>query len=164
MIYDINYTDFVKDYLPPDKREEKEISWLVALLAPLETLHIDTFGAYRTDIIYRAKQNGQKLLMESILNDTFGVVALPFIYIDNSGDNVEPTVFFQTTEGLDGVLFFNVSELTPQFMSNEIEVNNNKEFKVYVPIAVYTSVGEPAIKKEVDRLRPYSTIYQIITY
>jgi hypothetical protein len=163
-IYDINYRDFVADYLPPDKREERQIAWLTSLLKPLDTLHIDTFGDYKEDIIYRAKQNGQRILMESILNDTFGVIAAPFIYIDNTGDDITSQIFFNQSEGLPPVWFFQESETTPVYFNNESELTNNKQFKVYVPVAVYAAVGENAIKAEVDRLRPYSTIYTIIQY
>lgn len=164
-VFNLLYNNLVVEYLPPDKREDKEISWLTALLTPLQTLHDDTYLVYKPYIEDRAKQTGQRIILESVLNATFGVVALPKIYIDNSGNNVLPDIFFNQSEGLPPFTLYNESELQPPiFFNNESELTNNRNFVVFVPIAVYTAVGEPAIKEEVDRLRPYSTFYTIQTY
>jgi len=164
-VYTINWDNFVIDYLPPDKREPVTLAFLQANLEPLNTLHLATFNVFRPDIKDRAKQNGQRILMESILNDVFGVVAAPFIYIDNSGDNVTPDIFFNIAEGLPAYILFNESEAQPPaYFNNKAEVTNNRNFVVYVPTAVYAAEGEPAIRQEVDRLRPYSTFYTIVQY
>jgi len=164
-IYNINFADFVIDYLPPDKREPVNKSFITALLAPVQTLHNDTFFTFKPLIEEQTKHNGQRILMESILNDTFGVTAAPLIYIDNSGDNITPLDLFNESEGFAPLFLFNESEAEPPtYFYNESEVTNNREFIVYVPTAVYAAVGEPAIKTEVDRLRPYSTFYTIIQY
>ncbi len=66
---------------------------------------------------------------------------------------------------LPAFIFFNEAEgQAPAYFNNEAEVTNNRNFVVYVPAAVYASVGEPAIKQQVDRLRPYSTFYTIVQY
>jgi len=164
-IYDITYKDFVIDYLPVDKRKPVNIAYLTALLTPVETVHVDTFGPYRDDVIERSKQNGQRILFESILNNKFGVTSAPLIYIDNSGDNITPNIFFNENEGLPPVIMFNESEgQPPLYMRNESEASVNREFIIFVPIAVFTAVGVEAIKAEADRLKPYSTNYKIITY
>ena len=164
-LYDINFTDFVLDYLPPDKREPVNKSFITALLAPVQTLHDDTFFTFKPLTEEQTKHNGQRILMESILNNTFGVTAAPLIYIDNSGDNITPNDLFNESEGLTPLFLFNESEgQAPTYFYNESEVTNNREFIVYVPAAVYASVGEDAIKTEIDRLRPYSTFYTILQY
>lgn len=164
-IYSITYKDFVIDQLPVDKRNLVNIAYFTALLKPVETVHNDTFGPYRDDIIERSKQNGQRILFESILNAKFGVVSAPFIYIDNNGDNVTPAILFNESEGLQPAILFNESEgQTPFFMVNESEMSTNRSFVVFVPIAVFTAVGSVAIEAEVDRLKPYSTSYTIQTY
>jgi len=164
-IYVVNWDDFVTDYLPPDKREPVNKAFLGANLEPLNTLHVDTFDVFKPDIVDRAKHNGQRILMESVLNAAFSVVSAPFIYIDNSGDNVIPDIFFNESEGLPPYIFYNESEgQTPAYFNNQAEVTNNRNFVVYVPAAVYAAVGEPAIKQQVDRLRPYSTFYTIVQY
>jgi len=162
--YTINWGDFVTDFLPPDKREDKNEAYITALLAPLQTLHNETYGVFRPTIEGIAKQNGQRILLEDILNTTFAVVGPQFIYIDNSGDDVLPAIFFNENEGLAPNYLFNESEATPFYFNNETEISNNKTFVVYVPAAVYALVGEPAIINEVDRLRPASTTYPITTY
>jgi len=164
-IYDITFKDFVIDQLPVDKRELVNISFFTALLKPLETLHESTFDAYRTDIIGRSKQNGQRILFESILNTNFAVTSAPFIYIDNSGDNITPFVFYNEVEGLNPTSLYNISEgETPLYFNNVTEVSSNRDFIVYVPTAVFSAAGEIALKQQIDRLKPYSTNYTIITY
>lgn len=164
-IYTINWGDFATDYLPPDKREPVTKAFLAANLEPLNTLHVDTFDVFKPDIIDRTKHNGQRILMESVLNAVFSVVSAPYIYIDNSGDNVTPDIFFNQSEALPPYYFFNEAEAqTPAYFNNEVEVTNNRNFIVYVPAAVYASVGEAAIKQQVDRLRPCSTFYTIVQY
>ena len=164
-VYNINYSDFVDNQLPPDKRGIVTKAYLTALLVTLEEVHIDTFGPYRDDVIKRSKQNGQRILFESVLNETFGVVSAPFIYIDNTGDNITPALFHNISEGLDPVILFNISEAQPPlYLNNVSEVSANRNFIVYVPSAVFATFGADAIEEEVDRLKPYSTNYTIITY
>lgn len=164
-IYNITYKDFVIDQLPVDKRELVNVAYLTALLKPLETVHLDTFGPFRDQVVKKSKQNSQKILLESILNEKFGVVSAPFIYIDNSGDNIAPGVFFNEAEGLPPVFMFNISEgQPPKFLNNESEVSLNRNFVVFVPLAVFTAVGTIAIESELDRLKVYSTNYTIQTY
>ena len=164
-IYDINFNTLTREFLPPDKREDVEVSWLTALLEPLQTLHDDTFITYKAEVITKAKQNGQKILLEDTLNNVFGVVGPQFIQIDNSGDDVTPDIFYNESEGVTPFTLYNESEAQPAvYFNNEAELTNNRIFIVKVPIAIYTAVGETAIREEVDRLRPYSTFYTIITY
>jgi len=164
-IYNLDFDLLIKEYLPPDKRKPVEISWLNALLAPLQTLHNDTFLVYRPYIIGQAKQNGQRIIMESILNDVFNVTGPQFIYIDNSGNNILPDIFFNESEGLTPFVFYNESEgQPPAIFNNESEVTNNRRFVVFVPLAIYNLYGPSNISAEVDRLRPYSTFYTIQSY
>ena len=163
-VYDINYKSFVGDFLPPDKRAAVNVAYITDLLKPLETLHVSTFGPFRDGTISDAKENGQRILIESVLNTAFSVITAPYIYIDNSGDDVAPLVLFQIEENLLGTFFYQETELLPVYLSQEQEVNNNREFKVFVPTAVYAANGENKIRVQVDRLRPYSTIYSIIQY
>jgi hypothetical protein len=164
-IYSVDFEAFVRDYTPPNKREAQTLAWLNAVFVPLGQLHADTFDVYKPYIEDRAKQNGQRIVLESILNESFSIVAPPYIYIDNSGDDASSTLFFNEGEGLPGVTFFNVSEAQPpEYFINSSETNNNRDFVVYVPTAVYSAVGEDAIKDEIDRLKPYGTFYTIIQY
>ena len=164
-IYTLDYNVYINEFLPPDKRGTVQKAWLGALAAPIITLHSDIFTTYYPDVIGRAKQNGQKIIMEDALNSTFGVAGPSFIYIDNTGDDVGPKIFFNEGEGYPGVTLYNESEgETPFYFVNEPETVKNNDFIVYVPAAVLASVGAPKIAAEVDRLRPYSTTYQIISY
>ncbi len=164
-IYTLDYSIFLNEYLPPDKRATIQKSWLGALLAPQQVLHDDVFITYYPDVIARSKQNGQKLIMEDVLNTTFEVVGPPFIYIDNTGDDKDDVTFYNEGEGYPPVYFYNDDELEdPIYFFNSDEIAENAIFKVYVPSAVYLSVGEARISTEVERLRVYGTTYEIISY
>lgn len=163
-IYALDFSIFSNEFLPPDKRATVQRSWLKALLTPEQTLHNEIFITYRPDVIARSKHNGQKVIMEAVLNETFNVTSLPFIYIDNTGDDKNPVTFFNKSEGYPPVIFTNSDEGAPVFFVNKSELEQNNDFKVYVPLAVYNAVGSPRIAAEVDRLRPYSTNYIIISY
>lgn len=164
-LYDLDYGIFANEYLPPDKRGDVHKSWQTALLAPEQSLHNDIFNVFRPDILGRAKQNGQKIIMESVLNDVFGVTGPSLIYIDNTGDDVRPVVFFNESEGYPPVYFYNESEgQPPVYFYNKSESIANNDFKVFVPSATYAAFGLARIAAEVDRLRPYSTNYTIISY
>lgn len=164
-IYSIDWDAFVSDYLPPNKREPQTLAWLKAVFSPLATLHQDTFVTFKNFVEDRAKHNGQRIVMESILNNIFAVPGPNLIYIDNSGDDATGNLFFNESEGLPPVTLYNQSEgQAPFYFINEGEVTNNRGFVVYVPSATYASAGEDAIKSEIDRLKPYGTFYTIIQY
>lgn len=164
-IYDLDYSVFSNEFLPPDKRATVQKAWQTALLAPEQTLHDDIFKTYRPDVLGRAKQNGQKIVMEDVLNSVFAVPGPDFIFIDNTGDDISPVIFFNQSEGYPPVYFYNQSEgQPPVYFNNESESVLNSNFKVYVPAATYSAYGVDRIAAEVDRLRPYSTQYTIISY
>ena len=164
-IYTLDYDILIKENLPVDKREPIEISWLNALFVTIKEMHTFIFVTFRNDVTARAKHNGQKIIAENILNNTFGVTAPPFIYIDNTGDNVTPTTFFNQSEGLPAQYFWNESEGQPaKFMFNESEASQNNEFTVFVPAAVLAANGAVIISAEVNKIRPYSTSFTIIGY
>ena len=163
-IYDLDFSIFANEFLPPDKRGTVQNAWQTALLTPGQQLHDEIFSTYRPDVIARSKHNGQKVIMEAVLNETFNITALPFIYIDNTGDDIRPQTFFNQSEGYPPVILYNESEGTPFYFNNKSESQQNNDFKVYVPAAVYAANGEARIAAEVDRLRPYSTNYTIISY
>jgi hypothetical protein len=164
-IYNLDYSIFANEFLPPDKRGTVQNAWQKAVVTPEQNLHNDVFLTYRPDVIARSKHNGQKVVMEAVLNETFNIVSLPFIYIDNTGDDVNPITFFNINEGYPAVTFYNDNESQPVVsFFNETEAEQNNNFKVYVPAATYTAQGVAKIAAEVDRLRPYSTNYTIISY
>lgn len=164
-IYDLDYSILISEFLPPDKREDVQKAWLLAMHDTVIENHDDIFNVFRNDIISQTKHNGQKIIMEDVLNTTFNVVGPPFIYIDNTGDDKGPQTFFNDFEGYPAEIFFNESEAQPAFFFfNESETIQNKDFKVYVPSAIYTAEGEARIRSEVDRLRPYATQYTVISY
>lgn len=151
--------------LPPDKREAVQKAWLGAMHKTVIENHTTIFTTFYNQIIAETKHNGQKIIMEDVLNTVFSVPGPSFIYIDNTGNNVNPETFFNESESYPAKILFNESEAQPAlFMYNESETIQNTDFVVYVPAAIYTANGEAKIRSEVDRLRPYGTKYTVVSY
>ena len=70
MNYSWNISDWVNRTLPARKRQPVTISWLVALLTPLQTLS-SAFAAWAIDSSYKANYNGQTIVLKSLLDDLF---------------------------------------------------------------------------------------------
>lgn len=164
-IYSVDYTILINELLPVDKREPIHKAWLKANLKTIIENHSTIFTTFYNQIIAETKHNGQKIIMEDVLNTVFGVVSAPFIYIDNTGNKVNPETFFNESESYPAKILFNESEAQPAlFFYNNSETAQNSDFIVYVPAAVYSANGEAKIRSEVDRLRPYGTKYTVVSY
>jgi len=164
-LYSLDYNIFINEFLPPDKRAPIMKAFLGANLTPVKTLHEEVFTTYRPQVLAKSKQNGQKIILEAVLNEVFNTTSPALIYIDNTGDDKPPITFFNQSEGYPSVVFYNQSEgQAAATFYNQSEAQANNDFKVYVPAAIYSANGEAKIRAEVDRLRPYSTNYIIISY
>ena len=164
-IYNVDYTILINELLPVDKRKPIHKAWLKAMHKTVIENHTDVFTTFYNEVISKTKHNGQKIIMEDVLNTVFSVPGPSFIYIDNTGNNINPVTFFNESETYPAKIFFNESEAQPAFFFwNESETFTNTDFVVYVPAAIYSSFGEPRIRAEVDRLKPYGTKYTVVSY
>lgn len=164
-LYSLDYNIFINEFLPPDKRAPIMKAFLGANLTPVNTLHEAVFTTYRPEVLAKTKHNGQKIILEAVLNEVFNTTAPALIYIDNTGDDKPPLTFFNQFEGYPQITFYNQSEGQPgATFYNQSEAEANNDFIVYVPAAIYSAVGVAKIRAEVDRLRPYSTNYTVISY
>lgn len=70
MIYIWNIPSFVEQNIPSFLREDPLLSYVKALLYPIEQAYAG-FLSYRVYINKKVKYNGQTIILENLLNDTF---------------------------------------------------------------------------------------------
>ena len=82
--YDFDLFKLVEQYLPPILRKPKMLAWLKALFTPIQTLKTSML-AYFTYARREARMNGQVIVLENYLNDTFDSALRRIKIKDNSG-------------------------------------------------------------------------------
>jgi hypothetical protein len=148
-----------------NKRKPIHQSWLNVYMTPLMTLNNAFFNVFFPDVRQRAKRTGQKIVLEQTLNIVFNPGNPRKITIDNSGDDLGTSFFYNSNEGYPPQTFYNESEgEEPFYFYNENEYDGLGDFVVFVPVEVITNFTIPQIESEVDKYRPAGTNYQIITY
>lgn len=129
MIYDVNFLKAATEYLAPDKRKPNILSIIDSMLAPLQELHYSTMTIFRNDALRRARYKSQKIVMEEVLNNVFGITSGPRIYINNNNSK-DGLYFYKQTEGLNKHYFSNAR---PVYFSNPTEYNPETDVTIFVP-------------------------------
>lgn len=80
---DIDFDLLVNEQLPVVKRKIVRVTWIHVLLTPFKIIFND-FKTARQEYLYKVAYNGQKNMLERILNDKFDDVSRG-IYITNKG-------------------------------------------------------------------------------
>lgn len=101
-VYNVNWNQLIIWLLPISLRKSKVVSYLVALIKPIQNLFVD-FLYFRNQQLYDAEINGQTIKLERVLNDTFDPVERR-IYITD-GDYFTPPVFYEEYKNLP-VIFY----------------------------------------------------------
>jgi hypothetical protein len=162
-IYNVNNGILSNLNTPPNKRGVVHLSWLKALLSPLQTLNDNFANVYFPDVFARSKRNAQKIVLEHTLNSIFNANSFPLIYINNTGTLID-IISFYTKDETNPVPIYAKSEGNPLFIYTKEEYFNGGMFVVNVPSAVIPNFNENQIKSEVDKYRPAGTKYEINIY
>jgi hypothetical protein len=163
MNYGANYGNIGRDQLRPKRRLPKHLAWIRSFLAPLQTVHDDTFGAYYTEIMERSRYSCQTIVIEAILNKVFGSTG---ITISNHKTGGVELTLFNEPEGYTGAFFFNELEAgtIPQYMYNETEGQLTYNFTVNVPAAVFATYTSTQIADEVKKYSPFGLTFNVVSY
>jgi len=118
-IYDIDFSKFAPQMLPPDKRYTRSVAWLKILLSPIQYLRNLYFGSYRTGstvIVYApgtyakyVQVRYNKIVYESLKN---GNVDLPTV-------TASWKVVQQNFIGLSERIYYNGQKLTLEYGMNK---------------------------------------------
>lgn len=124
------------DLIPPLIRKPKQVAWLSALVAPLQTT-FDSFVTYYNNLLVKARYNIQFIVLTAALNREFpNTVTILIIYIVQNSINYDEMYFFNTFEGIPALYiqyFFNQSEAIPEYFYNETEYIPVFDYTVHVP-------------------------------
>ena len=165
MNYLIDFFLMASRLAPVNKRLSIHLAWLNCYVTPMKTLNDAFFGVFFIAVKNRAKRTGQKIILEQTLNDVFNPEGVSRITIDNAGDNLETSFFYNSNEGYPGQTLYNETEgEEPFYFYNEEEYFELTGFTVYVPLFVLSQYTVNQIRAEVDKYRPAGTTFKIKTY
>lgn len=132
-IYDVDFPAQAKQILPSQKRKPKNLSYLTALLTPLQTIQNAVLIVFRGSINEQLKYSAQTIVFEAVLNKVFGATStvpderIKIInangvtnankYVFNRPELQQEVFVFNRTESEDateGAVIYNRSELMPE--------------------------------------------------
>ncbi len=164
-IFNINFAQLAERISPPFKRGEKVLLWYKDILSPLQTARDDFFNVFAPDIEDRTRYNSQVLVLEKILNDTFGINAAPFIFIQNQESTVDELIFRKEVEAYPPIFFRNEGEVpdSPVYFRNESETVTEFDFIVFVPIALFPTI-EDQVRALTQQLKIAGVNFDVQSY
>lgn len=168
MIYDVDYTEFGKNFIPPKRRTEDHVAWVKALLTPVQQVRDLIFDVYRPDVIERMRYNGQTIILEAILNKVFEIPPPPYpqIIIDNIDNNIENVYIYNIAEEK-ALFIYNEAENQPIYLYNEAEYEVEFDFIVYVPNIApefFFNNIEKQVRAEVEKYKIAGVNYDVQPY
>ena len=160
--FSFNSQEFAKALLPPWLRSTSMIAFVKSLLRPLKDL-ADRDSEYFDQELLRANYNGQKLVMQTVLNTELGLAANTVIVVtvDDSGAGL----FAGNDDEIPVTYAGNENESGFAFAGNDSEVSTplGYDFKVQVPSAQNTTNNINLIKHIIDRIKvPKKYIIEIV--
>ena len=175
--YVVNIIQVIHRALAYDLRNLANLTLFYALVQPLNSVSV-AFEDFTRQRIRQAKYNGQKMVMERMLNlyyygqDKWATAADPTasggFYIEQASGTVDLMYIWNQTEGLQQDYIWKESETLPSgasqsYIWKESElVNLQYDFKIKIPSAfVY---NETEVRSLVDRYVLAGKNYQIETY
>ena len=164
-LYDVDFQQLALRLSPPFKRGDNLSLWYKDILSPLQTLRDDIFNTQVPAIEDRTKQNSITIVLEDILNTEFGVLAAPFIYIQNNTNTVDQLVFRKEVEGYAPTFFRLDSEVpdAPIYFRNDSELLTEFDFIVFVPVALFPTI-EDQVRTLVQDLKIVGVNYDVQSY
>lgn len=146
MNFNWNIIDWIGQMIPVLYRKDRLVHFLMVLLKPLDTTYISFFD-FRLYLLKKMKFNGQVIIMENMLNDTFDN-SLRRIRIITITDRLRKQYIYQPVEAKP-LYIYQVSENLPVYISTLEEYLNMSgfDFIVEAPKNVWTVSILDQIKK-----------------
>jgi hypothetical protein len=142
--YIIDFASLAKLLLPPFLRQAKMLSWLRALVKPIQSLNI-RFNALMSRIRYRMRFNGQVMYLKHILNDFYDPV-LRRIYLGDGNVLGLPEYIYNRVELRPKYLRNRSEGIAVPYLRNRMEYDMAVDFIVWVPNALLSADPELARK------------------
>lgn len=158
--FDHDITELVKSAVPPKKRSISVISFLKSLVYPLQYLASRDSIYFNREVV-RAQYNGQKIVMQTALNDELLLAAntIVVVTVDDSGAGM----FVGNTGEVPVTYVGNKSESGITWMGNSAEsgIPLEYDFKIQVPSAQNTTDNINLITHLADRMKMAGKQYLI---
>ena len=136
-IYRVDVRKLVIDLLPPFLKKKTLISFIVALLAPIEEIHFD-FEKFRKQARYKVTHNGQVFSLQAVLNDRYDENLRRIRLIDAT--RFDP-IYIYPDEDSKPVYLDNGDEI-PYIYGDEIFEDIGNDFVISVPRDIKPSSAE----------------------
>lgn len=164
-LFNINWRTQVTNLLPVFKRSLSMIDFLSSLVQPLQTLSDDEWNDFDVEIRKRSKFNSQIIVLRGALNNIFGVVSPPFIYIETTLSLARITYIYNDNEGFLPVYVYNDYETSDTYVFNDTEVvDGATNFIVWIPIGIHTAELETRVRNEVETYKLAGMSFKIDTF
>lgn len=138
-------------------------TWIASLLQPVQTRNL-LFADFVGDTRYLLRFNGQVIYLEHRLNDEWDNIDRR-IYIDDPlGTDIFPNLVFNKIEQENTFVIYNKSENQESFIYNQIELQTDYDFIVYVPAEIYTNQINLEMRQVIDTYRIAGKTYIIQTF
>jgi hypothetical protein len=155
----------VEKMLPPFLRHQSNLDWMGSLVKPLESVQV-TFDAFEIEIRKRLRYNGKIMVLQAALDEQFGDGSPPFIRIETNRDpGATPSFFYGVGDGIPTFFAYGVADGVANYITSDPNSSNTiPDFRVLIPIAIYTPTLENKVRVEVDLYKIAGKSYEVITY
>lgn len=155
----LDFPALVRGLVPALLRRPRMLAWLEVLTSPVATLYRE-FLLYRADVLRQLSYNGQTILLEKALNDTFDP-AFRRIRVRNAVGELAPVYVNFVREQQPNPVTYAVREAgyQPLYLHSQMEFNSQVDFVVYAPGLAGQALGLHTL---VRRLKRAMTNYQIL--
>jgi len=157
--YRLSIPTLISQLLPAVLRKPGQIAWLSALLSPVGSLY-SGFLSYRATTLRLLSYNGQTILLEKALNDTFDPL-LRRIVVRNTVGELTPVYlnFEYENQPAPFVFFEDEPDYQPLYLHEDVEFNSQVDFTVFAPDQAAKAT---ALNTMIRRLKRAMTNYQIL--
>lgn len=155
----IEWPALVRNLIPAMLRRPRLLAWLESITSPVAALYRQ-FLLYRSTVLRQLSYNGQTILLEKALNDTFDP-AFRRIRVVNAVGELAPTYvnFVREQQPNPTVYLVNEPDYQPLYLYSQAAFNSQVDFTVYAPGLGSQATGLHAL---IRRLKRAMTNYQIL--
>lgn len=158
MNYLINFNRLITYLLPPFLRKRRQIGWLMAILAPARTIHLNLLY-FRRDSLWRATINGQVNRLRQALRQRFNNNQIQIVH---PSTNLQQVYIYQISEVQPPVYIYQRSELKPPiYIYQMAEPIGQFDFIVTIPFSLLSAA--PAIYAYVNQYKPAGRRFAIFS-
>jgi len=158
-IFNIDFDREAELITAPVKRQSIFLSWVRVMVSHLKTLNNEILVVFRQRKFDEAKYTAQHITFEGALNQHFGVVGAPFIFIK---DNItEVDFFFIAADGDADQSFIGISPDDGDFIGIEA-VLNQIHYTINVPVGA--GLLEEEVRTFANTLNTCARIFNIVFF